>query len=202
MTHYTGVQKDVFTDASKCVNENSSFNKKKEKKTEKKKQKKKQKKKENKVTAMTNLDTARAFHDACKSGAGWGVCKNYCSQNATFRSQAGVFHPPLASEPDLGGSLENYVDWLKLLATEVMPKCYVRKVVSTYVEKSMTAILSGVFHGTHTQTPKGAILPQPTNKSFASDYVLRMKFNKVGKIDSVILIWNSEWARKELGWMV
>ena len=59
---------------------------------------------------MSNLDNARAFYDACEKGEGWAKCKNYCSANAIFRSQGGLYHPPIASEPNLGGDLENYVE--------------------------------------------------------------------------------------------
>ena len=150
---------------------------------------------------MSNLDNAKAFFEACEKGEGWGVCKTYCSPNAIFRSQAGVFHPPMASEADLGGLLENYVEWMKTIAKEVMPDCYVTDVVSTYDEKSSTALFSGVFHGKHTKTPEGATLPQPTNKPAESDYVYRMHFNAEGKIDSMVKIWNSDWCAKKLGWM-
>ena len=150
---------------------------------------------------MSNLDNAKAFFDACEKGEGWGACKNYCAPNAVFRGQSGVFHPPQSTESDLGGSLENYVEWMKMIATQVMPKCYLTDVVSAYDAQSSTAIFSAVFHGKHTKTPEGATLPQPTNKSCASDYVYRMHFNAEGKIDSMVKIWNSEWVAKELGWM-
>ena len=150
---------------------------------------------------MLNLETATAFFDACEKGDGWEVCKGYCATNATFRSQAGAFHPPLATEPNLGGTLENYVGWMKLMAKDVMPNCYLTDVVSAYDAKTRTAIFSGVFHGTHSNSPDGANLPPPTNKSIASDYVYRIHFDLQGKIDSMIKIWNSEWALKELGWI-
>ena len=149
---------------------------------------------------MSNLDTAKAFFDACEKGDGWEGCKTYCAPNAVFRSQGGVFHPPLASEADLGGSVENYTEWMKLIAKQVMPKCYLTDVIATYDANSNTALFSGVFHGKHTKTPEGAKLPPPTNKSVASDYVYRMHFNAEGKIDSLIKIWNSEWLTKALGW--
>ena len=151
--------------------------------------------------SVNNLDNAKAFFDASENGQGWVACKCYCAPNAAFRSQAGVFHPPLAPEPDLGGSLENYVEWMKTFATEVMPNCWVTHVVSVYDAKSSTALFSAAFHGKHTNTPEGATLPQPTNQYCHSDYVYRLHFNAEGKIDSLVKIWNSEWAAKEMGWM-
>ena len=150
---------------------------------------------------MSNLDNAKAFFEAAESGEGWGACKQYCAPNAIFRCQAWIFHPPLASESNLGGLLQNYVEWMKKIALEVFPKCYVTDVVSAYDEKSRTALICAVFHGKHTNTPEGVALPQPTNKSCASDYVYRIHFNVEGKIDSLVKIWNSEWAAQEMGWM-
>ena len=150
---------------------------------------------------MSHLDTAKAFFESCEKGEGWEACKGYCASNATFRGQGGVFHPPVATEPNLGGTLENYVEWMKMIAKDVMPQCYLTDVVSVYDAKTGIAIFSGVFHGTHTKTPEGEKLPPPTKKSTASDYVYRMHFDSKGKIDSMIKIWNSEWAAKELGWI-
>ena len=150
---------------------------------------------------MTNLENALAFFDLCEKGAGWENCKSYCAHNATFRGQGGAFHPPVAPEPNLGGTVENYVGWMKMIYHDVMPKCYLTDVVSAYDAKTSTALIFGVFHGTHSKTPEGAPLPPPTNKSTTSDYVYKFHFNSQGKIDSMVKIWNSEWASKELGWI-
>ena len=150
---------------------------------------------------VQNLDNARALFAACENGQGWEACKCYCAPNAVFRCQAGVFHPPLASQPNLGGTIENYVEYMKVSAKQIMPKCYVTHVVSVYDSESSTALFSAVFHGKHTNTPEGAALPPPTNKLCHSDYVYRMHFNAEGKVDSLVKIWNSEWVAKELGWM-
>ena len=150
---------------------------------------------------MSNLETTKTFFDSCENGDGWEGCKKYCASGATFRSQGGAFHPPQVPEPNLGGSLENYTEWMKLIAKEVMPECYLTDVIYAYDETSRTAIFSGIFNGKHTKTPEGANLPPPTQKTTASDYVYKIHFNGSGKIDSVVKIWNSEWAAKELGWM-
>ena len=150
---------------------------------------------------MSNLDTAKAFFDACEKGDGWEVCKFQCTPNAKFRCQAAIFHPPLATETNLGGSLQNYVQSMKMFVTQVMPGGYPDDIVSAYDEKANTAIICASFHGRHTNTPEGANLPPPTHKSTVSDYVYRMHFNAEGKIDGMIKIWNSEWSGAELGWV-
>ena len=142
---------------------------------------------------MSNLDTAKAFFDSCWKGNGWEKCKDYCAPNAIFRSQAMLFHPPMSSESDL--------DWVKVMATKVLPKCYLTDVAYVYDAKTNIAIFSGIFNAKHSKTPRVSQLPSPTKKSVKSDYVYRIHFNAKGKIDSLVKIWNSEWFQKELGWM-
>ena len=150
---------------------------------------------------MMNLETAKAFFDSCENGNGWEDCKKYCSSDAKFRGQGGVFHPPQAPQPNLGGSLENYTDWMKLIAKQVMPGCYLTDLVYAYDPSSSTALFSATFNGKHTETPEGVPLPPPTQKSVASDYVYKIHLNEDGKIDNLVKIWNSEWAAKEMGWI-
>ena len=150
---------------------------------------------------MSNLEAAIAFLEVCEKGDGWEACKDYCAENATFRSQAGVFHPPQAEEPNLGGTLKNYVDWVEKMNQDVLSNCHVSDVVCVYDEKTSTVIFSAVFNATHTNTPEGVPLPPPTNKSAASDFENRVHFDSDGKIDSLIKIWNSEWTAKQFGWM-
>ena len=136
-----------------------------------------------------------------EKGEGWEICKSYCESNATFRSQASVCHPPLSPEPDLGGSLEKFVDWMKMSAQELMPGSYFTDRICAYDEESNTVLISIVFHGTHTKTPEGVPLPPPTNKSTKCDCAYKIHFNKNGKIDHLVKIWNFELAAKELGWV-
>ena len=37
---------------------------------------------------MDTLATARAFFDACDFGKGWGECKRYCHDGASFETEA------------------------------------------------------------------------------------------------------------------
>ena len=57
------------------------------------------------------LEPAKLFFDACETGKGWAVCKEYCLPNATFSSQTGV----LAEI----NTLEDYCEWVKDLFTPV-----------------------------------------------------------------------------------
>jgi len=148
----------------------------------------------------SNFENAKLFFDKCEKGEGWEAVKSYCIPDAKFSGQSGFFHPPAAPAPNLGGTLENYVNWMKMTATDLMPGCYLTDISQAYDPDTNTALFSGVFHGTHSKTPEGAPLPPPTNKTTVSDYVYTMHFNADGKIDKMVKIWNSEWAAKELGW--
>lgn len=148
----------------------------------------------------SNLEIAQAFFDKCEAGEGWDAVKSYCTPDATFRGQGGVFHPPAAPEPNLGGTLENYVNWMKMLYHDLTPGCYLTEVSKAYDSETRTALFCGVFNGTHSKTPEGAPLPPPTNKTTSSDYVYSIHFNADGKIDKMVKIWNSEWAAKDFGW--
>ena len=141
---------------------------------------------------MSNLENARLFFPLCENGKGWEACKQYCHPEATFQSQASI---------DFGGSLKNYIEWVKMTATQVMPGTYYSDLVSAYDEDANTAIFAAVIHGKHTNTPEGAPLPPPTQKSFSLDYCYRIHFNDEGKIDNMIKIWNFEHAKKDLGWI-
>ena len=84
--------------------------------------------------AETNLKKAVEFFECCDRGDGWEACKQYCAPNATFRGQGGAFHPPTVAEPNLGGYLEGYVGWMKMIAKDVMPQCYSSGVVSGTIQ--------------------------------------------------------------------
>ena len=125
-----------------------------------------------------------------ESGKGWEVCKNFCTPNASFRTQASV---------EIGNLVENYTEFMNL-THKLMPNLYWTDLVNAYDEETSTALISGTLHGKHTNTPEGAPMPPPTFKSVESDYVYRIHFNEAGKIDSLNKIWNFELAAKQLGW--
>ena len=134
-----------------------------------------------------NMEQAQAFFDACESGRGWDACKSYCTENASFSSQAG----PLAEM----STLEEYVEWMKGLLTLLEDGSYEIKSFAADEARSNVSAYA-VFSGTH--TGDGGPVP-PTGKAVKSDYVYVMDFED-GLIRHMTKIWNSDWAVKELGW--
>lgn len=131
--------------------------------------------------------TARKFFDACETGQGWKVCREYCHPDATFASQAG----PLAEIQ----TLEGYADWMKGLL-EILPDA-AYEIGSFAVDPDRDNVSAyAVFRGTH--TGEGGPVP-PTGESVESDYVYVMEFDD-GRISHMTKIWNAPFALKELGW--
>eukprot|EP00937_MAST-01D_sp_MAST-1D-sp2_P003800 g3800.t1 len=144
---------------------------------------------------------AAKFLDLCDGGHGWeGKCDALCVADATFRGQCGAFHPPSAPAANLGGRLEEYVGWMAMMANSVMPGSKNTDVSIAWDGTNSIVTIFATFHGTHTQTPGGAPLPPPTNQSTVSDFVYKLHFDEQGKIDSLVKVWNSDWAMAELGW--
>ncbi len=131
-------------------------------------------------------ETAQAFFDACETGKGWDVCKQYCTADAGFVAQA----EPLAEVKTLAA----YCDWMKGLLVIMPDGRYDLKFWGVDTARNSVAGYA-VFHGTHTG-PGG---PPPTGKSTASDYVYVMQFSGY-KISHMTKIWNAPYALKELGW--
>jgi len=138
------------------------------------------------VSSITN--TARRFFEACESGKGWAICRQWCTPDASFAAQA----EPLAEVR----TLEQYTDWMKGLLTFIPDGRYELKCFATDEERSCVAAYA-VFLGTHTGT--GGPLP-PTGKDVESDYVYVMFFTD-GRIRHMQKVWHSGLAMKELGWV-
>ena len=136
-----------------------------------------------------NRDIAHEFFVACEAGKGWGVCKAFCTPNATFSAQA---------EPLTGmATLEQYTDWMKgLLAILPDGKYEVRSFAADDARKNVCAY--GVFTGTH--TGEGGPCPPTGRRLKGSDYVYVMEFDG-DKIKHMTKIWHAGWAMKELGWV-
>jgi predicted ester cyclase len=135
----------------------------------------------------TITEIAKQFFEACEAGRGWDVCHVYCTQAASFSSQA----EPLAGIQTLQG----YVDWMKGLLTFMPNGQYViRSFATDEARKSVCAY--GVFSATHTNEGGPTA---PTGKSTTTDYVYVMEFDG-DKIHHMTKIWNAGWAMKELGW--
>jgi len=133
------------------------------------------------------LEPARQFFDACETGQGWEVCKEFCTPDATFSSQTNAL-----SEIS---TLEGYCGWAKDLLTPIPDGHYVLKFFAAdEADKSVAAV--AIFHGTHTGT--GGPVPA-TGKKIAADYVYHMVFEGE-KIKHMTKIWNDAVSMQQLGW--
>jgi predicted ester cyclase len=131
--------------------------------------------------------TARQFFEACESGRGWSVCKEWCTPEATFAAQA----EPLADVR----TLAQYTDWMKGLLGFLPDGRYELRCFALDEEHDAVSAYA-VFKGTHSGL--GGPLP-PTGRSVASDYAYVMFFDG-GRIRHMQKIWHSGLAMKELGW--
>ena len=140
------------------------------------------------VTAAPVLEVARAFFDACETGKGWEVCRQFCTPDASFSAQA----EPLEDVH----TLEQYTDWMKGIAAVLTNARYELKSFAKDDERNNVCAY-GVFSGTHLA---GGPVP-PTGKRTVTDYVYVMQFDgPSGRIAHMTKVWNSGWALKELGW--
>jgi predicted ester cyclase len=132
-------------------------------------------------------EAARAFADACDTGKGWEVCKEWCTDSATFSCQADA----LAEIT----TVEGYVGWMKGLLTPIPDGRYELKGLAADEGRGSVLVFS-VFHGT--QTGEGGPVP-PTGNPIAADYVYSMEFDG-DKIRHITKIWNDGHSLKQLGW--
>jgi predicted ester cyclase len=139
------------------------------------------------AATATITETARAFFDACETGAGWEGCSPYCHADASFSAQA----EPLA---DIN-TLQGYADWMKGVLVPLPDARYELKSFATDPDRNNVSAYA-VFSATH--TGEGGPVP-PTGKSTSSDYVYVMDFED-GKIRHLTKIWNASLALKEIGW--
>ncbi|PJK28005.1 ester cyclase [Minwuia thermotolerans] len=132
-------------------------------------------------------ETGRQFFEACETGQGWQECQRFCTDDASFSSQA----EPLAEIV----TLADYTDWMKGLLALVPDGRYDLR--SFAVDEAYGQVSAyAVFSGTH--TGEGGPVP-PTGRSVSSDYVYVMDFDG-GRIRHLTKIWNAGWAMRELGW--
>ncbi len=133
-------------------------------------------------------ETAERFFDACETGKGWEVCRQYCYPNATFSAQtealAGV------------DTLEAYTEWVKGLLTPLPDGRH--KLRSFAVDEGRNNVAAfAVFRGTH--TGEGGPVT-PTGKRLEADYVYVIQFDG-DRIRHMTKIWNDGLSLKQLGWM-
>ena len=139
------------------------------------------------VSTVPNLDVARAFFEACETGKGWEVCRQFCAPDASFSAQAEALEGV--------DTLEKYTDWMKGLLTLLPDGRYELKSFAAD-EARDNVIAYAVFSGTH--TGDGGPVP-PTGKRASADYVYVMDFHG-DRIRHMTKIWNSGITLAQLGW--
>ncbi len=133
-------------------------------------------------------ESAAQFFDACETGKGWDVCKEFCHPDAGFSAQAGA----LADVK----TLESYTEWMKGLLTPVPDGRYELRSFAVDEERHNVSAFA-IFRGTH--TGDGGPVP-PTGNSVAADYVYVMDFDG-DRIRHMTKIWNDAISLQQLGWM-
>ena len=134
----------------------------------------------------SDLDTARAFFEACEAGRGWKACKAYCTPDASFSAQAGA----LAEVKTLSA----YADWMQGIMGVLTDGHYDLHCFAHDAQRGTVAACA-TFIGTHLA---GGPVP-PTGRTTRTDYVYVMRLAG-GKIVHMTKVWNDGLALKELGW--
>ena len=136
---------------------------------------------------MSMTQIAQDFFDACETGKGWNVCKQWCREGATFSAQADAL-------ADVS-TLEGYTEWMKGLLVPIPDGHYELK--SFAIDEARGNVTAtAVFHGAHTvDAGNGA----PTGKTVAADYAYVMDFDG-DKIKHMTKIWNDGHSLRQLGW--
>ena len=93
------------------------------------------------VTTAPMLEVGRAFFDACETGKGWEVCRQFCTPDASFSAQAEALEDV--------HTLEQYTEWMKGLLTILPDGDYELKSFAADEDRN-NVIAYGVFSGTHT----------------------------------------------------
>ena len=139
--------------------------------------------------AVRSISVLSAGHfDACETGQGWDVCKEYCHADATFSAQANA----LAEV----STLEGYCDWMQAISSTMPNASYELKFFGADESGGSIAAVA-VFKGTH--TGEGGPVP-PTGKSAASDYAYHMVYDG-DRIKHMTKVWNDGIALQQLGWV-
>lgn len=136
---------------------------------------------------VANIETARAFFEACETGKGWEGCANYCHADATFSAQSDAIANIV--------TLADYTEWMKGLLGILPDGAYE---LTAFAEDAAreTIVASAIFTGTH--TGDGGPVPA-TGQAAKSDYAYVIKLSD-GKVSHMTKIWNDGWALKQLGW--
>jgi predicted ester cyclase len=136
---------------------------------------------------MSITESAAAFFDACDTGKGWDVCKQWSHDDASFSCQADA----LASIT----TVEEYAGWMIGMFTPIPDMHPEIKSLATDQERNSVVVFA-VVHGT--QTGEGGPVT-PTGNTIAADYVYALQFEG-DKIRHMTKIWNDGYSMGQLGW--
>ena len=139
---------------------------------------------------MTAFENATKFFHACESAYGWGACREYVAEAATFSAQC----EPLA-EID---TVQGYCEWMTAVVENATPGASYDLNASGFDEETNTAMFFGTYHLKHTKD--GGPVP-PTNKEAHATYVYCLTMNADDKVEKMVKVWNAPWTLRELGWM-
>ena len=139
---------------------------------------------------MSAFDNAKKFFEALEGLSGWGGCKQYVAEGATFSAQSEAL-------VDVK-TVEAYSEWVAGLGSVTAPGSTYDLHTSSYDESTRTAAFFATYHAKHTG-PGGPV--PPTNKETHSEYVYFLTMNAEDKVQKMTKVWNSTWAMKELGWI-
>jgi len=136
---------------------------------------------------MSIKETALEFFDACETGKGWDVCKQWCKPDASFSSQT-----------DLFGETETLEAYTEAMAHMLEPLPDMRyEMIAFGVDEDRGMICAAAtFHATH--TGEGGPVP-PTGKAVATEYCYVIDFDG-DKISHMTKIWNDGFAMRQAGW--
>lgn len=136
---------------------------------------------------MNMKQTALEFFDACETGRGWQVCRQWCTPDATFSSQTDLF-----GETE---TLEAYTDAMAHML-EPLPDMRYEMIAFGVDEDRGKVCAAATFLATH--TGEGGPVP-PTGKSIATEYCYVIAFEGE-RIAHMTKIWNDGFAMKQAGW--
>ncbi len=133
-------------------------------------------------------EVAERFFDACETGGGWEVCREFCHADASFSAQAGALEGV--------DTVESYTEWMKGLFTPIPDGSYELRSFAVDEDRNSVSAFA-VFSGTH--SGEGGPVP-PTGKRVEADYVYVMEFDG-DRIRHMTKIWNDGISLAQLGWM-
>ena len=90
---------------------------------------------------MSIREDALAFFDACETGKGWDVCRQWCAEDASFRAQSDALEGVT--------TLEDYTNWMHGI-TQTMPDAGYEIMSFGVDEERGSVCAAATVKGTHT----------------------------------------------------